>query len=664
MKSKHPVEVQQAVDQLNNATQSRIANGETAQSGYHYIIPIVFHIIHDYGAENISDAQVLDEVAILNRDYAKLNADTANITPSFVSLASQCDIEFRLATIDPDGNCTNGIDRIASKRTNNADDYSKLNYWPRRNYLNVWVVKTIGASGVAGYAYFPGIVGPFEQADGVLILSDYIGSIGTGSVSTSRALTHEIGHFLNLEHPWGPNNSPGVACGDDGIPDTPKTKGWDHCPTATQSIVCDTSNGGVVENYQNYMDYSYCSVMFTHDQVIAMHATLNSTVSERNHLWQQSNLIGTGTNVLVASNCKPHADFHPNHPMVCEGGTIQFTDNSWGGTVTNRTWTFYGGTPSTSTTANPTITYNAAGLYSVKLTVSNVNGIDSIAKWGSIIVGVPYGEIIAPMTESFENPLVLDNGWHVQDYAADNKTWRPYGATGYTGTRSVVMNNFNSNPNEVDELITPMYDLRYMTGMTMNFRYSFASCTSDTGLITEKLRVFASTNCGQTWSPLHTYNMKAYCSSGMIPNEYAPANGDPQTWGFASINLNSTYAVSRVRFKFEWTSGRYGNDFFMDDLNINGVVGINDPSVSTSFNVFPNPAGENGTVQLYLKQKENVQITMTDLNGRIVKNISQGEMNEGENNISFSTEGIASGLYLIVVNDGTSRQVHKLAINH
>jgi hypothetical protein len=96
-------------------------------------------------------------------------------------------------------------------------------------YLNVWTVSQM-ADGVAGYAYFPSsVTGQFLMYDGVMILSAYVGSIGTGSTLTTRALTHEIGHYLNLPHTWGLTNAPGVACGDDGIFDTPITKGWTTC---------------------------------------------------------------------------------------------------------------------------------------------------------------------------------------------------------------------------------------------------------------------------------------------------------------------------------------------------------------------------------------------------------------------------------------------------
>lgn len=192
-----------------------------------FIIPIVFHIIHQNGDENISDQQIKDQVRILNLDFLKLNPDTANIDPAYNDIIANCNFEFRLATIDNLGKKTNGIDRIYSHLTNNGSDASKLNQWDRSKYLNVWVVKTIGKEGVAGYAYFPAGVNGYNYAfDGIIIKHEYIGSIGTSSPSSSRALTHEIGHYLGLHHTWGDGNNPGVACGDDFVDDTPTTKGY------------------------------------------------------------------------------------------------------------------------------------------------------------------------------------------------------------------------------------------------------------------------------------------------------------------------------------------------------------------------------------------------------------------------------------------------------
>lgn len=663
LKDLHPVEVQQAQDQLDMEKNAAIQNGDSRAAAT-YVIPVVFHIVHDYGSENISDAQILDQMAILNRDYQKLNADTSLVIPEFQNIVANVGIEFRLARIDPDGNCTNGIDRIASKKTNNGDDGSKLNAWPRRSYLNVWVVKTIGSFGVAGYAYQPAsVTGLGASVDGIIILHDYIGSIGTSSPYNSRALTHEIGHWLDLSHPWGNTNNPGVACGDDGIPDTPQTKGYNlWCPSSSaQAKICDTA---IVENYQNFMEYSYCCRMFTEDQKLAMIAALTSNVSERNHLWSTNNLVETGTYTVTASACAPKADFHPNRFMICEGGTVTFDDDSWNGTVTTRTWSFPGGTPSTSTVAAPVVTYNASGIYPVTLTVSNANGADSLTKYGHIIVGVSSAEAVAPIQEGFEGTSPLTHGWHSINYNNDGIYWHETNAGGATGTSSIVLDNYNNTTGEIDDLITPQYDLRYMTGMTMTFKVAFASQLQDTGYITEKLRVLASTNCGQSWTQVLTRQGATLLSAGMVPGYFIPTN-DPQLWKLITINLAPSYAQARVRFKFEWTGGQYGNQFYIDDINLTGTnVGMNEISTVTYFDLFPNPAQDNSTIKFSVKESEHVKITMTDLNGRLVQQISDETYSQGEHVVAFSTAELAEGMYLVTIDDGTTRQVKKLAVNH
>ncbi|MEO5644230.1 MAG: M43 family zinc metalloprotease [Bacteroidia bacterium] len=662
MKALHPVEVQQAQDQLDQEKTEMIQNGRN-RATVSYIIPVVFHIVHDYGIENISKAQILDQMAILNRDYQRLNTDLSVVIPQFQGIIGDVQVEFRLATIDPDGNCTDGIDRIASKRTNNGDDGSKLNPWPRRSYLNVWVVKTIGASGVAGYAYQPASVsGLGANIDGIIILHDYIGSIGTSSPGTSRALTHEIGHWLDLSHPWGNTNSPGIACGDDGIPDTPQTKGWDHCPTPAQAKVCDTA---IVENYQNFMDYSYCSHMFTEDQVLAMHAALNSATSDRNHLWTTTNLMQTGTFTTTPSVCAPKADFHPNRFMVCEGGTITFTDDSWNGTVTSRTWTFPGGTPATSTSLSPIVTYNTAGQYPVTLSVTNANGSDAITKQGYIIVGVASGEVTGPIMEGFDNTNALNNGWYVQNYNNDGIYWHQTNAAAWSGTGAVVIDNYYNQTGEVDDLISPQYDLRFMTSIKMSFKVAFASQVQDTGRITEKLRILGSVNCGQSWAVITIKPGSTLISGGLVPGYFIPAQGDTLVWKRIVVTVPATYAASRTRFKFEWTGGNYGNEFYIDDININSVnVGIDEISSVSYFDLFPNPAQDNSSIKFNLKESEHVKITMTDLNGRVVKQISDENFSLGEHVVAFSTAELAAGMYLVTIDDGTSKQVKKLSVNH
>jgi hypothetical protein len=258
-----------------------------------YTIPMVFHVIHENGNENISDEQIYDAIAVLNRDFRKLNPDTSDIIDAFAGIAGDARVEFRLATIDPNGNCHSGINRIVSPLTNDGSnsDMKALSYWPRNKYMNVWICAEIG-SGIAGFTNLPGDVngnwGAFE--DGIVLRSDYVGSIGTSSPIKSRTLTHETGHWLNLYHTWGPTNSPAdpTNCDfDDNVTDTPNTVGYTSCN------IDGASCGSLIDNVQNYMEYSYCSRMFTEGQTTRMRAALLSNTAQRNNLWSAANLEST-----------------------------------------------------------------------------------------------------------------------------------------------------------------------------------------------------------------------------------------------------------------------------------------------------------------------------------------------------------------------------------
>src|SRR5690606_21523011 len=207
---------------------------------------------------------------------------------------------------------------------------------PRSNYINIWVASDL-SSGAAGYTYTPGSVdGPWgSDADGIVIKHSYVGSIGTGSPTRSRALTHEVGHWINLRHTWGGTNDPALPenCNsDDNVSDTPNTIGWTTCSLNGETC-------GSLDNVQNFMEYSYCSRMFTHGQRTRMLAALNSSTASRNNLHSASNLIQTG---VIGSAVLCTVDIGVTKEQICEGDSVVYTDHSYHG-VTSRSWTFEGG---------------------------------------------------------------------------------------------------------------------------------------------------------------------------------------------------------------------------------------------------------------------------------------------------------------------------------
>lgn len=242
-------------------------------------IPVIFHIVYGTAGQNISNTRINDQMAVLNKDYRKLNTDASLVPSGWLSIAADCEVEFCLAQRDPWGNVTDGIQRTSSTTTswsmNDAVKFASsggADAWDRTKYLNIWVCNLTG--GILGYSTFPSAP---ANKDGVVLSYQYVGTTGTSApYNKGRTATHEIGHWLNLKHIWGDD---GTACsGSDGVTDTPNEAGENYtCWTAgtVKTDACSPSAPGYM--WQNYMDYTddACMYMFTAGQKTRMWATLN-----------------------------------------------------------------------------------------------------------------------------------------------------------------------------------------------------------------------------------------------------------------------------------------------------------------------------------------------------------------------------------------------------
>lgn len=613
----------------------RSGDPNSTQSPPTYTLAVVFHVVHDYGSENISDAQILDAMRILNEDYRKLNADTNIIVPAFQGIADDTEIEFRLAQKDPNGNCTNGIDRVASSETYIGDEGSKLNYWDRSKYVNVWVVRAI-SSGAAGYSL--GVSNAnFAQLDGVIILSTYVGSIGTGNAGTSRALTHEIGHHLNLDHTWGNTNNPGVSCGNDGVSDTPVTKGWTTCNLTTN----DVCTNNIEENVQNFMDYSYCSRMFSAGQGTRMRNCLSSSVAQRSTLVTASTAIATGIN--SPQNCAPIADFGPpDVQYICQGSSITFTDNSYNAQATTYSWNFQGGTPGTITgDSTPTVQYNTPGTYSVSLTAGNSQGSDVFNRTNYVVV-VPTAAQYQQWNyfEGMESTTIFNADWEI--FNTQGNTWTNSTTAAATGSRCARVDNTSSAAGTTDEMMSPTINFSAMSSPSLTFKVAFAQRTSTDA---DRLRVYVSTDCGQTWQQRYSKSGATLSTRSATTSAFVPTAAE---WRTETVNFGSTQlSASNVRIKFTFESDG-GNDIYLDDINIVGAVGVMEPQDGIgSFDVYPNPAQDNTMVEFSLEQQDNITVDVMDLTGKVVQQVYTGDLGMGTHRFPVNTAELSSGIYLV-----------------
>ena len=650
-----------AQNQLEIETQQNEQAVNLNKAGTIYKIPIVFHVLHNGGNENINRNQILDALSILNRDFRKQNSDANNVVSAFQGMPSDIEIEFVLASIAPNGQCFSGITRTQSPRTDDTDTDAYdggdqidailagndvyQGTWSATKYLNIFVCKTIG--GAAGYTYNPGI-GTSMRYNSIFVLHNYTGSIGTSSTFTSRTLTHEVGHWLNLSHTWGPNNNPGnqASCNDDDfVSDTPNTKGVTSCNLSESSC-------GVLANVENYMDYSYCSKMFTAGQKTRMRTALTSSFSGRSNLWKTANLNATGANGTGAM-CK--ADYTSDYSVICVGNSIDFTDASYH-TPSGWNWTFQGGTPSSSTSQNPTITYNTPGIYPVSLTASNSGGSVSVTRTQYVKVLAETG--IAPIQEGFEHTSSIpSNEWFINNI--DNGiSWELTNNAAASGNNSVMINNSQNTVGNIDELESTTITLDLNLSASISFDYAFAKKNSSNN---DRLTVKVSNNCGQTWSTKKSLSGSVLETAPNTSGNFIPTETQ---WETATINSTSlvNYLDSDFRMKFIFESGG-GNNLYLDNINISGPVTIEENKFLQNIELYPNPAQNEVNLNFVTQNNDdNFSIKVFDVVGKEIKSIHNGTLTSGEHHFLINTQNYQTGVYFISLNNGVNSRLQKLII--
>ncbi len=383
-------------------------------------IAIIFHVVHNPNnpAENVSNALIMQVYNDLVEDFLLQNTDAANVRPGFGFTPADANINFCLATQDPFGNplAELGVIRVATTENWYDSDNGEENkmkssatggsqIWNRNNYLNVWIcdISNGASSGTAGYAYRPSpSFLPGASIDGIVL--DY--NLG---MNNENVLTHEVGHYLGLDHTWGGSG----GCGnDDGFTDTPNTAG----PSFNYAGSCGPNQqtcSGIETQYENYMDYANCTVMFTQEQANYMLMILQ----------------GIRGSLLLSPGCDP-VDAPPvvaftadiSDPIIIPvGGSVQFTDfstnapNSWA-------WDFDGGATNSSV-QNPLVTFNTIGTYDVTLDATNAFGTGTLTKPAHV-------QVVAAATGTGCDTL--------RNYNPSDDFYILYGAVGYIPGNEVV----------------------------------------------------------------------------------------------------------------------------------------------------------------------------------------------------------------------------------
>ncbi|MGC4056979.1 MAG: zinc-dependent metalloprotease [Chitinophagaceae bacterium] len=661
-------------------------------------VPIVVHIIHDYGTDYLPDTVIFNAAAYWNKVYNKENEDTVDVLSNLKQYIGNPQINLHLATIDPNGNPTIGITRRQSYFADNGSDLAKMDYWPSTKYLNIWFIAKMSSdhSGAAAYAYYPSSAVYFPQYDGVIALASY--------VNTDKTITHEIGHTMNLAHTWGSTNNPGVACGDDDVDDTPPTYGHTSCLTSdlydTRCATGYTDGSGIYHpnstaaadtvNTQNIMDYSYCSKMFTIGQAARMRAALTSSVAGRNNLYSASNLAATGA-LAARPDLKPIPDFSIDKGLFtwggsttdrmvfsCEGSTtkFRFTNRSWNDTITGVTWAFSNGASVASSTSTGTIqnTFSTPGWVTVDMTATGNNtGTSTISRKAVYIAS--NTAVTNTYAQYFTGESDFAN-WPMFNYYGNNFKWEYSSTNGYpSGDGCIRFRSFDTRVNperysgiatgDFDDIYTPAFDLTTFApgSSTLNLNFFTAGAATSGIASGDSMQVFASTTCGDTWVRIAVLKYADIINNGVQTAEFAPTS--VSNWKAQTVAIPAAQRTDKTFFRFRYWPAVGGNNMYMDNFTISPwTTEIKEVAANASdVKLYPNPS--NGSTKLYftLSQSGEATYAIRDIAGKVIfqKNIT-GSAN------SFVTEDIdrsifpAAGVYLVTLTQSEQTNTQKLVI--
>lgn len=611
-----------------------------------WIIPVVFHVyFNNTYLKPISPETIVAALDECNLHMRAQGPELGDVHPSFVDLVADCNVELRLAKRDQNGNCISGI---MYHNFGNSNPVLVNTYTQNvSKYLNVHVI-------ISQNSY---TITPFGSGAGTL--QDIIVFSYYDAMLRHEILAHELGHWLGLGHTFGGSNASGISCGDDGIADTPPTKG---SVVGTCNHELSECTPGVIENVDNLMDYSNCGKMFTHGQAAVMSAVLNNPDLHRYNHTQDANLEATG--VFEEPVCPMEIGTWARTYPGCDSARVELS--AWAeGLVPDFTeWYFESGSPSISHQQATDAWYDTPGLKTARLVMCHQGECDTVYKQFTITINDPSSNGMPIMQvqdfyEGFENNFTLPTD-HILVQEDDNSTWQVCDFAGYNSSNCLYVPAETISAADTSLLILGNFDLTGLAEPTIKFKV-------------------ASTYHNQAnWYRLHLL-CRDLCEVGFGGNlwqiwEQSSLRGDNQEvnfiptndaqWQHLSYTATGWNMTPSVEFglrliKSPVVPNGIGEAFYLDDIQIGeaAVLSVNTiPLNEIEMSIYPNPADDFITIQ-----PKSIDViysfSVTDMTGRTMHT---------ENNLR-DKKGLyvgdwPTGLYVISIDTKEGRVNKKLIV--
>lgn len=616
-------QLQSKIQEIQNTPQRRIVIS----------IPLVVHVLHNgepvgTGA-NISDAQVMSQVTVMNEDFRMIMGTPGESTQGGVDV----EVEFVMAQRTPDGCPTNGINRvnICQDGTNQADvQFWKIQTnWDPSKYMNMWSSKYVGdLAGILGYAQFPG--GP-GATDGVSAGHTYFGSsdYDDGTFNTSppydkgRTMTHEVGHYLGLFHTFQGGCS-GVG---DEIDDTPAVASPNFgCPP--NNISCGSRD--MVENYMDYTDDT-CMNTFTQGQKDRVQAVLAAFVN-RSTLATSDGAdplpdVSVDTAIEVEStNISCGTEVNPV-VKITNWGTSTLTSTTItydidGGSSTNLNWTGSLATGESELVSLSSIT-SSAGEHDLNVSVSSAsdaracNDVSTACFTLAATAGACPSVANTQYETSTEGVIINDGS---TDILSNLDTGKPSGYSDYT---SIVTDLIQDNSYEITVNINT--DGNYTCVSTVWIDWNQNCSFDDAG--------------------------EEYDLGTAVNVVNGPTNNSPLSFTVPSgaVLGNTTMRVT-TKYSSAATACESGHDAEVEDYTINvlGSLSIDDFTLN-NISLYPNPT----QTVLNIKVTDNNLPESYTIHNMLGQTIVSKQINSNAD-LSIDSSALSNGMYFIKISNNNA----------
>ncbi len=613
-----------------------------------WTIPVVFHVVYQSPAGNLSDAQLLSQIAVMNEDFRRIPG-----SPGY-GPGTDTRIQFCLATLDPQGQASTGITRqqspLAVHTRAQEAQLKQFIAWDDQRYLNIWVVESItddNQQSLLGYASFPTF--PNELPQGIVVRAGVVSRGGSAQppFDKGRTLTHEAGHFLGLYHPFesegtcaGSGESTCLSAGDR-VCDTPaQLEPASGCPGIAPNTCPDQPCDGPdpLHNYLNTTDDA-CMNHFTAGQAARMHFFLSGA---RASLVDPVNVLAAGCTIGSVPR-RPEAGATRSAGVACIGESLTFADASEG-CPDQWSWHFPGGIPAQSNQESPVVTYPLPGSYEVRLVVANEWGSDTLI-WPDAVrcaAAVQAGD----WEERFEPGAFPPQGWQTEAPAGSG-SWEISPAAAKEGSGSLVFphDSSSSSCGQWHHLISPPLELSGR-GWELSLWIAYQARNSSFG-DADELQIAVSDACGAPWQTLWT---RAGAGLATVPGfaGSAPFVPGPADWQEIRLDLVPFAASTHLRIRLS-TFGRNGQRLYLDDVQLRPSGSLAAEKEGPAWALAPNPSSGEITLRCAACRGKRVEVCLTDGLGREVAKESLQANAAGE--VWWNPE-VPAGLYALRIETG------------